>query len=226
MVDVATLSSLATGRSKDLFQDDFDANIDILAERVSGARVLVIGGAGSIGSSTVKILSRYRPRALHIVDQNENGLVELVRSLRSDVEPLRVEDFRTLPLDYGAPVMRQFLNDSGPYDMVLNFAALKHVRSEKDLFSLTQLLDTNIIKQMHFMGWLTAQNTHFDYFCVSTDKAARPVSMMGASKRVMEHLIFSDDIVQGFAAEVTSARFANVAFSDGSLLYGFQKRME
>lgn len=224
-LDVHALSSVATGRSTALFTDDLHAAAGAIRERVQGSRILVIGGAGSIGSATLRVLIPFGPAAVHVVDQDENGLAELVRDLRSAPAPLAVADFRTLPLDYGAPVMRRLLEEEGGYAMILNFAALKHVRSEKDIYSLTQLLDTNLVKQARFLRWMDDLGLATRYFCVSTDKAANPVNLMGASKRVMEHLIFSPLIARPAGCEVTSARFANVAFSAGSLLESFLKRL-
>jgi FlaA1/EpsC-like NDP-sugar epimerase len=224
-LDIEALSKLATGRTSSLFADDLAANSEALRERIEESRILVIGGAGSIGSATVREIVKFNPRSLHVIDQNENNLVELVRSLRGDSDGIRLNDFRLLPLDFGAPVMRRFLHENGTYDFILNFAALKHVRSEKDIYSLTQLIDTNLVKQLRFMRWLGELNFRGRYFCVSTDKAAEPINLMGASKRVMEKLIFSKRIVPGASWQVTSARFANVAFSNGSLLFGFRNRL-
>ena len=142
-----TLASLATGRSTPLFSGDLRKLASTLEERVKGRRILAIGAAGSIGSSTVEVLAGYEPASLHVVDQNENELAELVRTLRSREQALAVEDFRTLPLDYGSPAMRLLIHEQAPYDIVLNFAAIKHVRSEKDVFSMLQMFDTNFRKQ-------------------------------------------------------------------------------
>src|SRR5262249_1792021 len=165
----------------------------------------------------------YRPAAVHVIDQNENYLAELVRELRGRPRGLADVDFQTLPLDYGSPVMARLLRDSPPYDVVLNFAALKHVRSEKDVYSVLQMLDTNIVRHNHFKPWLADHGPGATYFAVSTDKAANPVSLMGASKRLMEDLIFS--AATEHSRSTTSARFANVAFSNGSLLQGFVYRL-
>jgi FlaA1/EpsC-like NDP-sugar epimerase len=219
------LASLASGRTVSFFYSDTHDHREQLESRINGSRILVIGGAGSIGGAVVHKLAEDKPASLHIVDQNENNLAELVRDLRSRPGGIKIEDFRTYPLDYGSQPMRLLLDDVPPYDVIMNFAALKHVRSEKDIYSLLQMLDTNVAKQVRFMRWLKNLNFNGRYFCVSTDKAANPVSLLGASKRLMEHIIFSDKIVPEFKGVVTSARFANVAFSDGSLLHAFLNRL-
>lgn len=219
------LAFLATGRRDSLFGPDIEARHAEITAALTGKAVLVVGGAGSIGQSTVEQIVRFKPAALHVVDQNENALAELVRSLRSRPEPLAIPDFRTLPLDYGSAAFRAFVAASGPYDLVLNFAAIKHVRSEKDSFSTMQMFDTNIVKQAALIRLLARTGFSGRFFSVSTDKAANPTSMMGATKRVMEHVMFDPGLAQGFAATVTSARFANVAFSNGSLLQSFENRL-
>ena len=160
-----------------------------------------------------------------MIDQNENGLAEFVRQFRSDSDMPDIADFRTLPLDYGSAAMRYFLFDEKPYDIVLNFAAIKHVRSEKDSYSILQMLDTNIVKLARLMRWLAARSPDAAFFSVSTDKAANPASFMGATKRIMEHVMFHPGVAAGFRGKVTSARFANVAFSNGSLLQSFENRL-
>jgi FlaA1/EpsC-like NDP-sugar epimerase len=220
------LASLATQRQTDLFEGDLKRNAPEIRERFEGARVLVLGGAGSIGSSTVELVSRLSVKCLHVVDQNENALAELVRSLRSRAGGLGVKDFRTLPLDLGSPIMRRFLDSEAPYDWVLNFAAIKHVRSEKDIPCLLQMFDTNLLKPLHCWQWILDRGTPPSYFSVSTDKAAEPVNLMGASKRIMEHLMFCPDGPMSAAKSSTTARFANVAFSNGSLLESFVRRFE
>lgn len=212
---------LATGRQKPLFAADVELREREIRNALNGARVLVVGGAGSIGSATVRQLVRYSPAAIHVVDTSENNLVELVRDLRGSPDPLRVGDFRSLPIDYGSAVCERLLRSEGPYDLVLNFAALKHVRSEKDVFSLLQMIDTNIVKQARFLGWAARRGSGRRCFSVSTDKAANPVNLMGATKRLMEHVLFSTEGI-GCA---TSARFANVAYSDGSLPFGWIQRI-
>lgn len=220
------LSVIATGRDISLFQRDIDAKRTEIAQVLTGRRVLVIGGAGSIGSSTVHEMAPFSPVALHIVDQNENELAELVRTLRSAQTPVDIGDLRTLPLDYGSTAFRAFVRNEGPYDLVLNFAAIKHVRSEKDGYSTLQMFDTNIVKQARLIDVLKSVEFTGRYFSVSTDKAANPTSLMGASKRVMEHVMFDAGLAEGLACTITSARFANVAFSNGSLLQSFENRLK
>lgn len=213
----SVLERIAVGRDRSYFEADMAARVPDIARRLDGARVLVIGGAGSIGAATIALLGRHRLKALHVVDLNENGLVELIRDLRSRTDHLKVEEFRTLPIDYGSPIMARFLAEARPYDLVLNFAALKHVRSEKDVYSMLQMVDTNLVKHRRFKHWLGEHDHHGRYFAVSTDKAANPLSVMGATKRLGEEIIFEN----GPLAETSSARFANVAFSNGSLLQSF-----
>lgn len=219
-------ATIATGRQRSLFAVDVEANVDAIRAAYSGQRVLVVGGAGSIGSATLRALLPYRPAAVHVIDQNENALAELVRDLRgAGAVDSRVE-LKLMPLDYGAAVSRRFLNSAGRYDVVLHFAALKHVRSEKDVTSILQMLDTNVLKQRRLMSWLADTGAPARYFAVSTDKAANSANFMGASKRLMERLIFAEGGNPLASAVRTSARFANVAFSAGSLLASFAQRVE
>lgn len=218
------ISETATHRETSLFAPDIAAHDDAIRAAVTGKRILAVGAAGSIGSETVKLLAKYAPDAIHIIDQNENGLAELVRQFRSEPDALMTKDFRTLPLDYGSAAMRRLMEQES-YDRVLNFAAIKHVRSEKDVFSVLQMLDTNIVKQARFREFIAATNPEADYFSVSTDKAANPVSFMGATKRIMEHVLFDGAREAGLTGKVTTARFANVAYSNGSLLQSFQNRL-
>ena len=221
--ETAELTAIVTGRTDSLFANDLEASGDRASAKMRDRRILVIGGGGSIGAATVRIILDYDPSALHVVDHNENYLVELVRELRGRSAGIPDIDFRTLPLDYGGPVMERFLKESPPYDVVLNFAALKHVRSEKDIYSVLQMFDTNVVRHFRFKRWLAEYRHASTYFAVSTDKAANPVSLMGASKRLMEDLIF--DIAAESHQSTTAARFANVAFSNGSLLQGFGHRL-
>jgi len=217
------LGALVTRRAQSQFAADIAARQVDLHAAIAGKRVLVVGGGGTIGSATTALLTDLEPSCLHVIDQSENYLAELVRELRGRPRGLAVSDFHTLPIDYGSAVMGRFLAEAKPYELVLNFAALKHVRSEKDVYSLLQMLDTNIVKHVRFKRWLAEFGHAQRYFAVSTDKAANPTSLMGASKRLMEDVAFD---VASSGRMVTSARFANVAFSNGSLLQGFLARLE
>lgn len=216
---LSDLAAAAVRRQSSLFDADCATHADTVAARVYGRRVLVVGGAGSIGSATTAQLARFFPAQLHVVDTDENGLTELVRDLRSQGIVSDTTELRTTPLDAGSPTMLRLLRDNRGYDLVLNFAAVKHVRSEKDLLSLLRMLDVNLRVTRRLLE--NVAGTTERYFAVSTDKAANPVNLMGASKRAMEHLILDED----FDVEVTSARFANVAFSQGSLLDGWLRRL-
>jgi FlaA1/EpsC-like NDP-sugar epimerase len=213
-----------TRRKQSFFWSDLNAYSADISAKLRGRRVLVIGGGGSIGSATTRLLVDYAPSVVHVIDQNENYLVELVRYLRGRPLGLGNIDFRTLPIDYGSSIMERFLREAEqPYEIVLNFAALKHVRSEKDIYSVLQMLDTNLVRHARFKHWLSKYGHGRMYFAVSTDKAANPTSVMGASKRLMEDLTFG--LYTAEAQSTTSARFANVAFSNGSLLDGFLRRL-
>jgi FlaA1/EpsC-like NDP-sugar epimerase len=216
------LSSLTTGRKSSLFSEDIANYDDQIRNTISGRRILVTGGAGSIGGATLELIFRYAPAAVHVIDLAENGLVELVRDFRSRPDRLVSGEFRLLPIDYGSPATERLLQSEPTYDVVLHFAAHKHVRSEKDVPSVIQMLDTNVVKMHRFTRWLQKHGHGQRYFAVSTDKAANPTSLMGASKRLMEHVLFS---IRGPQSVVTSTRFANVAFSNGSLLQGFLYRL-
>jgi FlaA1/EpsC-like NDP-sugar epimerase len=217
----AELARLVTQRPTALFTQDLRRHTASVAAAVESRRILVIGGAGSIGSATVQELAAYRPAQLHVVDSDENALAELVRDLRSRDAVHRSTELRTTPLDFGSVIMQRLLGASAGYDLVLNFAAVKHVRSEKDVFSLLRMLEINVLAPKRLLGWLADLGVP-RYFAVSTDKAANPVNMMGASKRVMELVMLDPRL----PLTTTSARFANVAFSNGSLLDGWLRRLE
>jgi FlaA1/EpsC-like NDP-sugar epimerase len=218
------LETLVTRREQPLFARDFAASQNVIADALYRRRILVIGGGGSIGGASVHLLSHFGPTSLHVIDQSENYLAELVRDLRGSSHGLGDIDLRTFPIDYAGPIAERLLADAEPYDAVLNFAALKHVRSEKDVYSVLQMIKTNIVGHRRFKEQLQRYGHGRYYFAVSTDKAANPTSLMGASKRLMEDVAF--DIAAQSAKATTSARFANVAFSNGSLLQGFLRRLE
>ncbi len=220
------LSSRIVGRRESFFADDLAAAAGELSQMIRGSRILFIGGAGSIGFQTLRSVAHFAPKALHVVDHNENGLAELVRALRSAPEPLTVDELLTMPIDYGGDAFRLWLGSQPQsYDYVLNFAALKHVRSEKDPYSILAMLDTNVLKLSRLSRQLARQSSLKRLFCVSTDKAANPSSMMGATKRLMEHAMFSPTLDWPEGLGITSARFANVALSNGSLLQSWENRL-
>jgi len=206
------------GRTAPLFGDDISSCRKELEALVSNSRFLVIGGAGSIGQAVTREIFKRNPLALHVVDISENNMVELVRDIRSTLGYIN-GDFRTFALDCGSNEYRALMNASEGYDYVLNLSALKHVRSEKDPFTLMRLIEVNILNTIKTVQMAKAQGAK-KYFCVSTDKAANPVNMMGASKRIMEMFLMRESE----SMEISTARFANVAFSDGSLLHGFNQR--
>ncbi|EQB91566.1 UDP-N-acetylglucosamine 4,6-dehydratase [Elizabethkingia anophelis] len=208
------------GRQQELFTDDVIKYEDELQRIVSSSRFLVVGGAGSIGQATTKEIFKRNPLKLHVVDISENNMVELVRDIRSSFGYIE-GDFQTFALDIGSIEYDAFWEADGDYDYVLNLSALKHVRSEKDPYTLMRMIDVNVFNTDKTLQQSIKKGVK-KYFCVSTDKAANPVNMMGASKRIMEMFLMrrSKDIT------ISTARFANVAFSDGSLLHGFNKRIE
>ena len=208
------------GRNEQLFMDDINDHNEELIKIVSISSFLVIGGAGSIGQAVVKEIFKRNPKKLHVVDINENNLTELVRDIRSSFGYIDGE-FKTFALDIGSSEYDAFIKSDGKYEYVLNLSALKHVRSEEDPFTLMRMINVNIFNTEKTINQ-SIQNGTKKYFCVSTDKAANPVNLMGASKRIMEMFLLK----RSLDIEISTARFANVAFSDGSLLHGFNKRIE
>lgn len=208
-------------RLRSMFFHDIEDNRDVLKKRIEGKSVLVVGGAGSIGSSFIKALLPFRPSCLVIVDTNENALAELTRDLRSTKGMFVPEDYLPYPMDFASPVFEKMLRQRDGFDIVGNFSAHKHVRSEKDIYSVEALLQNNVLHAKRLLD-LLAEYPPETYFCVSTDKAANPVNIMGASKRIMEDVIFS----YSDKFPVKTARFANVAFSNGSLPAGFLARIQ
>lgn len=214
------VANYVTHRQCSMFYDDIKNNEEKLKEKIQDKSVLVIGGAGSIGSNFIKAILPFKPSKLVVVDTNENGLAELVRDIRSTEDLYVPEDLLTYPMDYSSKVFeRMFIHNNG-FNIVANFSAHKHVRSEKDIYSIEALIRNNVISAKKLLDLLAIYPPE-NYFCVSTDKAANPVNIMGASKRIMEDLIFS----YSDKFPVKTARFANVAFSNGSLPAGFLARM-
>ena len=206
-------------RKSALFDIDLHAFGNELSELVSDSSFLVIGGAGSIGQAVTKEIFKRDPKVLHVVDISENNMVELVRDIRSTLG-YSTGDFRTFAIDCGCIEYEAFFRNEGPYDYVLNLSALKHVRSEKDPYTLMRMINVNIFNTIKTLNFARETNVP-KYFCVSTDKAANPVNMMGGSKRIMEMFLMRESLSQN----ISMARFANVAFSDGSLLHGFNQRI-
>lgn len=215
------ISDSVTFRPVSMFAEDIEANKDKLTEEIKGKKICVIGGAGSIGSSFIKAVLRFEPASVVVVDLNENGLAELVRDVRSTNGLFVPDAFRCYTLNFADPIFERIFREEKGFDIVANFSAHKHVRSEKDRYSVQALIENNDIKAKKLMDLLTVYPPkHF--FCVSTDKAANPVNIMGASKRIMEDLVmaYNDKF------KVTTARFANVAFSNGSLPDGWIHRLQ
>lgn len=215
------ISKYVIKRTESMFLPDIKKNRSALSKKIAGKSVLVIGGAGSIGSSFIKAILPFQPAALVVVDTNENGLAELTRDLRSTKEMFVPEEYVPYPMDFASPVFNKMFKKHGGFDIVGNFSAHKHVRSEKDIFSVEALLQNNVLHAKKLLD-LLAEFPPEEYFCVSTDKAANPVNIMGASKRIMEDVIFS----YSDKFPVKTARFANVAFSNGSLPAGFLARIQ
>lgn len=221
IIDIPTfIKTYITKRPQSLFAEDIEKNKAVLQEKIAGKNVLVIGGAGTIGSSYIKAILPFQPAKLVVVDTNENGLTELTRDLRSTLHQFVPKEFITYPMSFGDPVFEKMFHAHGPFEIVANFAAHKHVRSEKDQFSIEAMIENNVFKAKTFLD-LLLENKPEHFFCVSTDKAANPVNVMGASKKLME------EVIMAYSAEIpiTTARFANVAFSNGSLLAGYIERM-
>ncbi|NBH71991.1 nucleoside-diphosphate sugar epimerase [Clostridiaceae bacterium] len=215
------ISEYVTKRKTSMFYSDLVDNRDVLKNSIAGRSVLVIGGAGSIGSSFIKALLPFKPASLVVVDTNENALAELTRDLRSTRDMYVPPDYITYPMDFISPIFGKMFQTRGGFDIVGNFSAHKHVRSEKDVYSVEALLQNNVLHAKRLLDLLSEYPPE-EYFCVSTDKAANPVNIMGASKRIMEDVIFS----YSDRFPVKTARFANVAFSNGSLPAGFLARMQ
>lgn len=208
------------GRDKELFVDDIDQHESDLLSTVANSRFLVLGAAGSIGQAVTKEIFKRNPKKLHAVDISENNMVELVRDIRSSFGYID-GDFQTFALDIGSIEYDAFIKADGGYDYVLNLSALKHVRSEKDPFTLMRMIDVNVFNTDKTIQQSIDSGVK-KYFCVSTDKAANPVNMMEASKRIMEMFLMR----RSKSISISTARFANVAFSDGSLLHGFNQRIQ
>jgi len=208
------------GRSEKILTNDVDLHSNQLNEAVTSSSFLVLGGAGSIGQAVTKEIFKRKPKKLHVVDISENNLTELVRDIRSSFGYIK-GDFKTFALDIGSIEYDAFIKSDGGYDYVLNLSAIKHVRSEEDLFTLMRMIDVNIFNTDKTIRQ-SIENGTKKYFCVSTDKAANPINMMGASKRIMEMFLMR----RSLNINISTARFANVAFSDGSLLHGFNQRIE
>lgn len=209
-----------TKRNQSMFSEDIENKKQELSKKIYNKSILVIGGAGSIGSSFIKAILPFKPASLVVVDTNENALAELTRDLRSTKGMYVPDDYITYPMDFASPVFEKMFRKRGGFDIVGNFSAHKHVRSEKDIYSVEALLQNNVLHAKLLLD-LLAEFPPEEYFCVSTDKAANPVNIMGASKRIMEDVIFS----YSDKFSVKTARFANVAFSNGSLPAGFLARI-
>ena len=214
------INAYVTGRQSSLFLQDIEQNRERLTASVKGKSLLVIGGAGSIGSSFIKAILPFKPSKLVVVDLNENGLAELTRDLRSTYGLYVPQEYRAYTLNFADPIFEQIFREEKGFDIVANFSAHKHVRSEKDKYAVQALLENNVLKARRLLD-LLAEFPPQHFFCVSTDKAANPVNVMGASKRIMEDLIMS----YSSKFKVTTARFANVAFSNGSLPASFIDRV-
>lgn len=214
------ISQYVTKRTESMFLKDIEGNKKDLENKIKGKSIIVVGGAGSIGSSFIKAVLPFQPKTLVIVDINENGLAEITRDLRSSKDVYIPEDYVTYPMSFASSTFEKMFRNREGFDIVANFSAHKHVRSEKDIYSVEALLRNNVLNAKKLLDLLEEYPPE-EYFCVSTDKAANPVNIMGASKRIMEDMIFS----YSDKFPVTTARFANVAFSNGSLPAGFLARI-
>ncbi|MEZ5039056.1 MAG: polysaccharide biosynthesis protein [Saprospiraceae bacterium] len=214
------ISKSVTGRSQSLLAADIEAHRPTLQQRLNGKSVMVIGGAGTIGSSFVKAILHFKIARLYVIDTNENGLAELVRDIRSSVGLHVPAEFITYPINFGTKLFEKIWREEGPFHIVANFAAHKHVRSEKDHYSIEAMVENNVLLAKGLLD-LLAENPPAHFFCVSTDKAANPVNVMGASKKLMEEVILAYSEIM----PITTARFANVAFSNGSLPFAFIQRL-
>ncbi|SEW03114.1 polysaccharide biosynthesis protein [Chitinophaga arvensicola] len=214
------ISQSITERRESLLKKDLETFHQQLDDALTGKSCLVIGGAGTIGTSYIMALLKFRIEKLIVIDINENGLTELIRNIRSSDDVIVPEIIKTYPVNFGDRVFEKIFNHEGPFDVVANFAAHKHVRSEKDSFSIEAMIDNNVFKANQLLELLKKKPPQH-FFCVSTDKAANPVNIMGASKKLMEDVILS----YADAIPIKTARFANVAFSNGSLLFGFLERI-
>jgi FlaA1/EpsC-like NDP-sugar epimerase len=215
------IADSVTFRPVSMFAADIEANKETLENEIKGKKVCVIGGAGSIGSSFIKAVLRFEPKSIVVVDLNENGLAELVRDVRSTYGLYVPGEFRCYTLNFADPIFERIFREEHGFDIVANFSAHKHVRSEKDRYSVQALIENNDIKAKKLMD-LLCEFPPKHFFCVSTDKAANPVNIMGASKRIMEDLVMAYNKY----FKVTTARFVNVAFSNGSLPDGWIHRMQ
>ena len=215
------IADSVTFRPESMFKADIEANSAALTREIEGKSVCVIGGAGSIGSSFIKAVLRFRPGKLVVIDLNENGLAELTRDIRSTDGLYVPQDYRAYTLNFADPIFTRIFREEKGFDIVANFSAHKHVRSEKDRYSVQALIENNDIKAKRLMD-LLCEFPPKHFFCVSTDKAANPVNIMGASKRIMEDLVMAYNKY----FKVTTARFANVAFSNGSLPDGWIHRLQ
>lgn len=217
----AFIETHITRRKVSIMQSDLLQHQDQLRMEIEGRSVLVIGGAGTIGMAFIREILAFHPGRLYVVDTNENGLTELTRDLRSTHQQFIPAEYKTYPMNFGDDVFRKMVTQEGPFDIVANFAAHKHVRSEKDHYAVEAMLDNNVFKTKQLLEFLQ-RHPPLHFFCVSTDKATHPVNVMGASKKLMEETLMA----YSREFKISTARFANVAFSNGSLLDGYPERIK